>query len=62
MTRFVVLDVCTLDYSLCTLALTMRGAVGYKRKKDGSYCVYRFGVPLFCPFDLLLPLWFSLAF
>ena len=46
MTRYVVRDVCTVDYSLCTLALTVRGDAGYKRKNDGSYCVHHFGAPL----------------
>jgi hypothetical protein len=32
-TRYVARDVCTVDYSLCTLALTARGDAGYKRKK-----------------------------
>ena len=46
MTRYVARDVCAVDYSFCTLALTVRGDAGYKRKKDGSYCAYRFGAPL----------------
>jgi len=44
-TRYVVRDVCTVDYSLCTLAYTVRGDASYKRKNDGSYCAYRFGAP-----------------